>query len=518
MKEDKNCSFVVSWIHRIKPEVKAAFFSALLFGMFCHGMALFNKLSLHDDLTYLFKAGATVTSGRWMLHVLAWLEGLLYGNTNTSLPLFNGLLSILCIGITGSLLVDLLNIRKKTWCILLGCLLISFPFVAALFAYMFTSHFYMAGLLMMVVSAWLICRETPWWLKILAIGLGSASVGIYQAFLSFLVSSFILYDISYLSEENKKLSDFLKLLATQIVCTIGVLAVYFIINRFFLMKFNVALTAYQGIDQVGSLPVSTYLRRIVNAYREFIFPSRGGFQDMYPGTLHSIYLLLIAGEGLLAVRQIAAVAKAQKGKAVLLAVLFALMPLACNLIYVMSDTVHGVMIYGQVMHFVLLFWLLDRVVILRSKLRQGISLLAALVLAVTGVMFARYDNQCYLKAVLTQQEAISYYTTLVTQIKSQAGYQPDMELAFIENRGRPDPTFHHMDELEFIGLVSYDTFPTDRFLYDAYEDIMEKWCGFSPSWYWGEPLDDLPEVQDMPSYPEDGSIQIIHDVLVVKMQ
>ena len=93
-----------------------------------------------------------------------------------------------------------------------------------------------------------------------------------------------------------------------------------------------------------------------------------------------------------------------------------------------------------------------------------------------------------------------------------------LSYTIIENRGRPDPTFHHMDELEFIGLVSYDTFPTDRFLYDAYEGIMEKWCGFSPSWYWGEPLDDLPEVQDMPSYPEDGSIQIIHDVLVVKMQ
>ena len=123
MSEEARGSWVMVLLRKIKPQVWTAFFSVLIFGLVSQGTGLFNKLSHHDDIACLFDPGTGVSSGRWMLQVFGWLEGLFYGNVNTSLPLFNGLIAILCIGIAAGLLVDLLRIRNPVYCALLGCIM-----------------------------------------------------------------------------------------------------------------------------------------------------------------------------------------------------------------------------------------------------------------------------------------------------------------------------------------------------------------------------------------------------------
>ena len=79
MKKEQTAHAVRRWIQRPGAQVWTAFWSTLVFGLFCHGMGLLNKLSHQDDIANLFGFGATITSGRWMLHVLSWLEGLFFG-------------------------------------------------------------------------------------------------------------------------------------------------------------------------------------------------------------------------------------------------------------------------------------------------------------------------------------------------------------------------------------------------------------------------------------------------------
>ena len=147
------------------PQAICAFFGALVIGILAHGMGLFNKYSWHDDIFALFQTGATVTSGRWMLHVLTQAEILLFGDLHASLPLFNGLCSILCIGISAGLMVSLLRIRSESLSVLLGGIMAAFPVVTALFGFMFTVHYYMAGFLMMTAGTVLILRGNIWWKK-----------------------------------------------------------------------------------------------------------------------------------------------------------------------------------------------------------------------------------------------------------------------------------------------------------------------------------------------------------------
>ena len=517
MEHQENPSLLISAWKKVSPQVRAVLLGTVLFGLFSQGMGLFNKFSHHDDVAILFDMGTTVSSGRWMLQVLTWLEARFYGTGNTSLPLYNGMLSLLLLGTAGGLLVHLLKIRNSVLCFLLGCVMVSFPFVTSLFAYMFTSHPYLLGLLMMTASAFLICRGKNWWQKMIGVGLGGAGTGIYQAFLPFMVSVILLYNVMELSESQESLGTVFRHALIHLACLLGVMLVYAAGNRFFLYKYQVELSSYQGIAQMGRMGFSELLQRLARAYREFFVPTQQVFGDMYPGSLRVLYFFMLALGGVLSFRLILRTGRKSKGKAVLLSVLFLLFPLGSNLIYVMvEEEVHALMVYGQIMPVVLFAWLFDRLDFSPLKLRRGASLAASLVLGLMSLMYARYDNQCYLKDALHQQEAISYYTTLITRIKSQPGYRPDMEVFFVNAEDPEDPTVYNIDELDFIRINPYWHNSMEYLHCPTRNTFMRVWCGADFDYGWDPSLESLPEVQAMPSYPTDGSVRIIRDAVVVK--
>jgi len=107
--------------------MRAAFWGSLVFGLVSQGMGMLNKYSWHDDIFSLFRVGDTVSSGRWMLYVLAKLEILIFGDGHFSLPLMNGFFSLLCIGASAALTVRLLKIQNLVFCALLGAVMAAFP-------------------------------------------------------------------------------------------------------------------------------------------------------------------------------------------------------------------------------------------------------------------------------------------------------------------------------------------------------------------------------------------------------
>ncbi len=504
-----------SWREKLSPRMLAALAGVFLFGLIAHGMGMLNKYSYHDDIFALFGTGTTIASGRWMLHVLGWLETLLFGDGHFSLPLMNGLFSIACAAGVTCLLIDLLKIENPVYCAGMGCLIVSFPTMTGLFGYMYTVPYYLLAMLMMAGSAVLICRADKWWAKVLAVGMGACSVGVYQAFLPLLLSIPLLYDMALAAEKDEKPAYFLKKAAVQMACILCTVGLYFVLNQFFLRKFQLELNQYMGINQMGVMSPAVFLQRVGRAYREFFLPARNVMYDMYP--MHAWYLheAMICADVLLAVRLVLITWKRNRFRAALLTLLFALFPLGCNFIFVMSEMVHGLMTYGLIAKFALFVWLIDRLEISRPKLRRAVSLTAAGVMFLNAVMYARFSNQCYLKAEFQQQEAISWYTTLAARIKGTEGYRDDLPVAFLNAEQAKDQTLYNIGELDFIHLDAYaDTMDTYINSY-AWASFMERWCGFGPVYDSGESLRELPEVLAMPHYPDDGSIQLIDDVIVV---
>ncbi|MBQ9211771.1 MAG: glucosyltransferase domain-containing protein [Clostridia bacterium] len=504
---------VAQWARK-RPQLAVTLLSALLFGLVAHGMGLLNKFSSHDDIVSLFELGTTISSGRWMLHVMDWLETILFGPGHFSLPLTHGLFSLLCIALAACLVVDLLGLKNLGCCAGLAGIMVAFPAIAGLFGYMYTLPYYALALLMMTLCGWLLCKGKGWG-KLLAIALGCCSVGVYQAFLPLLLSLPLLYDVSILLNGEGELKSFFRLAAMQVACMLGLMVCYFAATRFFLAKFHLELNSYMGIDQMGSTSLGTYLLRAAQAYREFFWPQRNGIADVFP--MHLFYLSrgMVLLDGVFALRLLLQKGKQRLSVALLLALLLGLMPLACNLIYVMAGTVHGLMTYGQVMQAALFLLLAERQEFRWPGIQRGVRGFAATLLGLACVMYARYDNQCYLKTNFQQQQAISWMTTLATQIKSTEGYRDDLPVAFMNQEQISDQTLYHMQELDFILLTPYDGTLGDYLNSYGWRKFMERWCGFSPA-YANEALyENLPEVQAMPHYPDDGSIQKLGEVIVV---
>jgi len=495
--------------------VQAAFFAALLWGLVSQGIGLLNKYSSNDDIFQLFGTGSTITSGRWMLFVLEQVENLLWGG-HCSLPLFNGFLSLLCIAASSALIASLLRVQHPLLGALLGAVMSAFPTVTAIFCFMFTAHFYFLALLMITCCACLICTNTSWKMKIPGVILGSCAVGIYQAFLPVLPALLLLSDLRELSGEEIKPSLMLRKMVLQAAAVVLVLLLYLAGSRFFLWKYGMELDSYMSINQAASTSPLIYLLRAGDAYREFFLPSRNTGWDMYPGRGHLLYLLMLWADGIMGILLAVRIGQSNRDRAALMVLLLLLFPLGCNFIFVMSTTVHGLMVYGQALQAALLILLADQLIRAWPGCKKLARGAVALLLAGMCVVYARYDNQCYLKADFQKQEAISWNTALVARIKSTDGYRDELPVAWVNRFGAEDRSLYQMPELEKIRLNGYENTLQEYINNFAWEKFLAYWCGFSPNTVDPEAFSHLPEVEQMPSYPEDGSVRVLDGVVVVK--
>ena len=503
---------------RIPPAVSAALAGALVFGLLAQGMGLFNKYSWHDDIYSLFMTGTAIPLGRWMLHVFAELERWFYGNGYFSLPLVNGMISLLCIGLSAGLMAHYFQIRSRRLCALLGGVMAVFPVVTSLFGFMYTVHYYMVSLLMMTAGCVLICGECAWWKKTAGVLLCGCAVGVYQAWIPILLMMALLDQIMFLCRREENLRVFFRRLAVRILCVAAVMGVYFLGNEYFLRTRNLQLDDYLGIDQMGLSSLGIYLQRAVTAYREFFLPTHFSLWDMYPQAVFNLYRLMLCLDLALGAGWVIRTWKKSPGKAVLLCAALALVPLGCNFVFVMSEEVHSLMVYGQVMQTLLLICLTDWRGRLSLPFSRMLSLGTGLILALCCVMYIRYDNQCYMKTAFQQQEAISWNTTLVTRIESAEGFRDELPVAYVNRRKMTDRNLYNLDELDFLSLGTYDA-DMQEYLNDwAWEQFLARWCGFSPETVKQSEVEDWPEVQEMPAYPDDGSVQVIRDVVVVKFR
>ena len=173
------------------------------------------------------------------------------------------------------------------------------------------------------------------------------------------------------------------------------------------------------------------------------------------------------------------------------------------------------MVYAQLVPFCFFIWLVDKVKINYSWINKGINIFACLVLLALNIMYCRYDNRCYMKATFAQQESISYFTTLVTQIKSTDGYTDELPVAFINARKIKDQSLHELNALADIRIAPYSG--VNAYVNDyLWIDYMGIWCGYYPSIIGEDQFKELPEVIEMPSYPDQGSIRVINDTVIVK--
>ena len=506
----------VNVLKKVNLSAKVAFFTALVAGLFSQGMGMFNKFSWHDDVSAMFHVGATFKSGRWMLGLLSELESWLYGGTPVSLPAFNGFFSLLLIALSAALITSILKIHRPFFAGTIGALMVVFPVITGFFGYMFTAHYYCFSLFLTVAGVYLICGKR-WWMWIAGALLIGNAIGIYQAFLPLGASLLLFRLILFATEEGNRPKELIKTAAITLLALVLAMGFYFGMNRLFLQLRHVKLSSYQGISDMANLTLSDILDRVSYAYTDFLMPDEYAKFSMYPLTIRNLYTFFLIAAVLLSLeRVIRCFLRKRIFSGCCTAVLLFLIPAAVNLIFVMVDlnNIHSLMTYGQIGLFLWVTCLADRLEWKFGKIALVAREAVAIFLVLLCVMYGRYDNECYLRAALTQQEAISFYTTLITRIQSTEGYHESYPVVFVRNGWYSNNNLFLPEELEHITQIPY--LDLNSYLNDyAFKSFIKYWCGYSPEYKSDKEYRNNPDILSMPFYPNEGSIRIIDECVIV---
>jgi len=142
---------------------------------------------------------------------------------------------------------------------------------------------------------------------------------------------------------------------------------------------------------------------------------------------------------------------------------------------------------------------------------KDISALLLLGVVLSNVYFA---NMVYLKMELQYENAYSFYSSLMAQVKDTEGFEEGTELAFV---GKQDNLLHSFPQLDTELLLG-----PSRDLVNIYsrENFIKYYLGFDIPFASAEVCDKLENderVSQMPEYPYYGSVQCIDGCIVVKL-
>lgn len=528
-----------------EPRNKAALIGALVFGLLSQGMGLFNVYSCHDDAGMLFTYGETYTLGRWLTHIIERLSVYigLNGDGVISLTLPNGIFLLLCAATSACLVNHALDISDRYLSAFVGGLMLCVPTVTCYMGYRYNAVQFGLALLLAATGAYLACGTLDIRRFIAAFILLGCSAGAYQGFIPFAICVILFRCIreEILSGEEHRADvsardsvarRIIRYASRIVVIVLGTLF-YAIANHLYLALNHYEMIPYRGIDKVSDVGGSDYVLRVLIAYKQFLIPTRESLFYIYPSNIRYIYYLAGIICLVLSVRILIYVFKHSALSGILLMIMLATVPLACNFMIVMAgvDYMYSTMTYAQMMPFVLTAMVIDMSLDVKSPVRisalkytGSLRCILVAMLMLLNLMYVRYDNKLYMIADFTQQECISYFTTLVTRITSLDGYRTDMPVVYInENDKNPAgiagfsavPSYKGVwGQLEDVNVDPYWTADVLISNY-AWKDFMNDWCGYHPDLIDPAEYANLSEVIAMPHYPDAGSIQIIDDTIIV---
>ena len=518
----------------IDKRIKMCFLSAFICGLFAHIYALTNHLYNYDELWHTptgFGTGLEV--GRWALSITVWIQKVLFDDCFT-IPFINGMLTIILYAVAACFVVSALDIKDEFYAIVVGGLMTTFPALTCRMFFMFTTHYYAIGIAMAAAGAWIIAKKKLNILKVMiAIALTVYGMAIYQANFTTAVCILVGNLLVWLITENVELKTAIKKCINYVLYLGACMALFLAGSKIALSITGKQMETYENLDQMGRLSMEQLIEGIIRCYKTFFKLPIIDVYSMNPNRIVKIAFLICFLVFLYTFVKVWMMKKEVYLK-VLVSLVFAVLPIAVNLIIIMaisSGTMYSIMVYEIVFVFIISIACLEAIRTCNSditaipnkmvidKVETLLNSVTAVMLVITVITYIWFANGNYLAMEYTNQHDNAYYQTLMTQIKSVDGYHADMPITMI---GKPvvDSTYTRQDMIGGTFNISGKS-STNINAYSSW-NIMTRVLGYDPvnrnSDEEEEYFRGLDEVVNMPCYPSSGSIKIIDDTIVIKFQ
>jgi len=491
---------------------KAAFLVTFIIGMLAHLPALSSDIPNHDGLASMYFDQNMITSGRWFLGTACGISSFY------SLPWLIGVLSVFYISVTAVFLVKLLEVKDSMTAGIIGGMLVTFPSLASNFAYVFTMDGYMAGLLLAVLSVYLVSRYK---LGFLFGGIALAfSMGTYQSYLpiAMLLSLYMVATI-FMSESNvkEKIKNALKYLYMG---AMGV-GLYYVILKILLKLQGKVLDTYQGINGMASAEGAGILSTVKHIYADFVSFTLTG--NVLFSNVFSLIAVIALGVSFGAALIYSAIKKGMV-KSVwfyVWSLLFVLLiPLFTNIILVISPNVT----YHLLMRYQYCFFGIMAVAFISKVLYENENLITlAWVSLIAGVViifcYAVSDNVAYSNLQKKYEKTYAYCLRLADRIEQTEGYYqgiPIYMIGVVGDDNFPDTDITASVTDHMIGISG------DWLLYTPknYQEFYKYYMGITFNFLMPDEANyyDSAEYVAMPSFPMAGSTKVVDGVLYVKTE
>ena len=468
-------------------------------------------------------------SGRWFLHyATAW-------NGYIQAPALIGFFALLFLSMAAGLTVSLLRIRRIGIGALCGALMSVFPSVAYTFLYMFTASAYCFGILLAVLSVWLVSRYKYGFL--FAAPVLACAIGTYQAYLAVAASLALIRVLLDALESGRSAGAIIRQGLRSLLFLLLSLGLYALILWVFLRIKELELLDYRGISTFGGKGLRELYSELGETYRIFLqyylVPHRFANYTTPAAVVGNAVLMLT---GLWAMLRLIYRNGCYRrfGVLGLTVLLFLLLPLALNLTSLMGFAM-PIMRYALVLSYVLALALVDRAALpvpeagaektaKKAEHRQQrladcwTRWIAACAAALLLIHSFQIDNLAYTVSLQAHRATESFATRLVERVESLPGYQNGMQVVIIG--GFPSNIYHN--NIEAYALVqdysdsSTSVIPLNKHVYYYLNDWMNvPWK--DPGEQLLQAVSDSEQFQSMPLYPDDGSVVISDGMVIVKL-
>jgi len=508
--------------NRISVQVKITFISSIIIGLFVHLFTITNFLPNHDS--YLFgDRHIAGDMGRWFTFVPRLLTD------SYLLPWLGGSLAIVFIAISSCVVINCLRINNKLHCVLVSGLMVSFPTVTTNMLYIAGPHFNMLSLLLACLAVYVSQRYRY------GFCFGSFfiafSLGIYQAFFPVAAGLLVAVLIVDIIQTELSFKDIV-IKGTKFLITLllGVI-VYFIITKLVLSITGDELRDYQGVNEMGKIPVLMLPGLIKKTYAtviDFFYQDYYGIHILSKITVPVIIIISV----FLLVMLIIQKRLIMKGTLFPLVLLIVLFPIAANIVYIMAPKIDGLGLtvsYGMVLFLIAVIVLMEmteedvkqKETRFLNIFRQGACWILTIIILLCNYNYALMANKAYTKAHIVYEHGYSKSVELITRMESADGYKEDIPILFTGGYfvypGLPMDQYPMFGELGRI-TGSINSWTTNWI--DYYIRFLQEYCGFNHNIVWTGLYDQierfgLGEVRKMPTYPSPGSIKTINGILVV---
>ena len=500
-------------IRKLIDEYKLAILISFIVAIVIH-LPLFTKNILTADVLlntgYYSGYSWEISLGRFGLYVVGLLKGFLV------IPQLEIFLSILLFIGSIILIFDLFEIKNKVIQILCGILVSVSPIVSATLLFHYCSFAYSLAFFLSVLAIYLFVKSKHKFVKyVIPSFLITLSLSMYQAYLAIPLTLLLLWWMIQILKKKFHWKEFFISFGIIVLAALF----YFILMKLSLLVFHVDLSSYRGASQFGIDTILDIPSRIINAYQSFyqyyFTDSVVSNSNMFMQVFYIVmFILLFIGIGYSLYQN-----KVSLKYSLLFILFLILIPVFVNIVVIILPDTEIQLLMSSA--YLLIFFF--GCYFMQDKKVFSILIVFLFIFMIRGYIIQ--DSATYQTLEHTYKKTYSIASDIRDQINELGHNKQVMIVGSLDQNeyyNKEDST-----ELNNISTYTYGFVSNYSLFWDEYTNMKNGWSRFmeqelgasitfvSSDTY--QEILDSSEYQKMECYPSNKSIQLIDDVIVVKL-